>query len=107
MRCHELSTQKVKICVFKLSYLVPLLYLSDTINYQNNPENEDMFISVVTSGTISLLMRCHELSTQKVKICVFKLSYLVPLLYLSDTINYQNNPENEDMFISVVTHLEP
>ena len=55
MRCHELSTQKVKICVFKLSYLVPLLYLSDTINYQNNPENEDMFISVVTSGTISLL----------------------------------------------------
>ena len=52
-------------------------------------------------------MRCHELSTQKVKICVFKLSYLVPLLYLSDTINYQNNPENEDMFISVVTHLEP
>ena len=52
-------------------------------------------------------MRCHELSTQKVKICVFKLSYLVPLLYLSDTINYQNNPENEDMCISVVTHLEP
>ena len=54
MRCHELSTQKVKICVFKLSYLVPLLYLSDTINYQNNPENEHMFISVVISCTISL-----------------------------------------------------
>ena len=95
------------MCVFKLSYLVPLLYLSDTINYQNDPENEHMFISVVISCTISLLMRCHELSTQKVKICGYKLSYLVPLLYLSDTINYQNNPESEDMFISVVTHLEP
>ena len=63
MRCHELSTQKVKICVFKLSYLVPLLYLSDTINYQNNPENEDEVVICLfqlshklSSGTISLLL---------------------------------------------------
>ena len=34
----------MKMCVYKLSYLVPLLYLSDTINYQSNPKNEGICI---------------------------------------------------------------